>query len=77
MRVMYFSVALYTCIYLICSFFTLMMFLTGKLRIGSPILNKKKIDNPIIIVAFSYCWPFTLWITYKTLKNNPDKEDYK
>lgn len=72
MKVMFFRIVT---AYLICSFITLTMFLTGRLKISSPKLNKKQIDNSIVIVAFSYYWPFTLWLTYKTLKNNLDKED--
>lgn len=66
MRVMFFRLIL---TYMVCSFITLLMFLTGRLKIGSPKLRKKQIDNSWIIALFSFYWPLTMYMVYKTIKN--------
>ena len=66
MKVMFFRLSI---VYVICSFFVLLMFITGRLKLDNPNKNLPNLNNNSIIIAlFAWYWPYTLYNLYKSMK---------
>lgn len=59
--------------YVLCSFITLLMYLIGILKIRSP--KNKDTNNIFLVALFSWYFPITMYMIYKSTFNNYNKEE--